>query len=85
MADRYPQWAAEQAGTNRLPSVGAVFIVFAILTVLLLNALGGYRAYAEHVERGNRGQPSTLCAEHAGRPGWDAVCSARTVPVKHKR
>jgi hypothetical protein len=83
--DRWLHWQAEQAGANRLPSAGAVFIVFALITVLLLNALGGYRAYAEQVERGNRGKPSTLCAEHAGRPGWDTVCPPRTVPVKHRR
>ena len=72
--DRYPQWAAEQAGTNRLPSAGGTFILFAIVTVLLLNALGGYQAYAERVERGNAHKPPTLCLEHQGRPGWDAVC-----------
>jgi hypothetical protein len=83
--DRWPMWAAEQAGTNRLPSVGLVFIVFALVTVLLLNALGGYQAYVDRVEQGNRGKPPTLCAEHAGRPGWDSVCPPRTVPVKAKR
>jgi hypothetical protein len=83
--DRWPLWAAEQAGTNRLPSVGRAFIVFAILTVVLLALRGGPQAYAEHVEQANRGKPSTLCAEHQGRPGWDAVCAPRSVPVKAKR
>lgn len=82
--DRYPQWAAEQAGTSRLPSAGGTFILFAIITVLLLNALGGYQAYADRVEKGNAHKPSTLCAEHQGRPGWASVCPPRTVPVKHK-
>jgi hypothetical protein len=83
--DRWPMWAAEQAGTNKLPSVGLVFIVFAIGTLLLLNALGGYRAYADHVERGNASKPPTLCLEHQGRPGWDAVCPPPVKPVHAKR
>ena len=84
-ADRWSSWQAEMAGTNRLPSVGAVFILFAIITVVLLTLLGGPRAYADRVEQANRGKPSTLCLEHAGRPGWDAVCPPPTIPVKAKR
>jgi hypothetical protein len=72
--DRYPQWAAEYAGTNRQPSFAATLALFAVLTVALLMLLGGPRAYAEHVERGNANKPATLCAEHQGRPGWAAVC-----------
>lgn len=84
MDDRWPVWAAEQAGTNRLPSAGGVFIRFAIIAVLLLNALGGYQAYAEHVERGNAHKPATLCQEHAGRPGWTSVC-AKPEPAARRR
>jgi hypothetical protein len=83
--DRYPYWAAEYAGTNRLPSVGGVFIRFAIITAALLALLGGPQAYAERVERGNAHKPSTLCAEHAGRPGWASVCPPPAKPVRDKR
>ena len=79
--DRWLSWQAEYAGTNWMPPVSLVFLVFALVTVLLLSALGGPDAVAEPA---NRGKPPTLCAEHAGRPGWAAVCPPRSVPVKHQ-
>jgi len=74
-------WAAEAAGTNKLPSIGTTLALFALLTVLLLHALGGPSAVAEQA---NRGKPPTLCQEHAGRSGWDAVCRTES-PVADKR
>jgi hypothetical protein len=73
--DRWTTWQAEQAATNRLPSIWATFTLFAVLTVALLMLLGGPQAYAEHVDQGNAHKPPTLCAEHAGRPGWDTICA----------
>ena len=82
MADRYPSWAAEQAGTNRGPSIGVTLVLFAFLTVLLLRALGGPAVVSEW--SGAEHKPATLCAEHAGRPGWDAVCP-KPQPVAYRR
>jgi hypothetical protein len=69
--DHWMQWQAEQAGTNRLPPIGLVFLVFGALALWLISALGGYDRLSEGT---NRGKPPTLCQEHAGRPGWDYVC-----------
>jgi len=71
--DRCPQWAAEQAGTNRLPSAGATLLLFAVVTLALLVLLGPTAAAL--AENANRGKPPTLCQEHKGRPGWDAICA----------
>lgn len=70
--DRWMQWQAEYAGTNRLPSIRSVFLLFTIVTVVLISWLGGYDRLAEGT---NRGKPPTLCQEHAGRPGWQEVCA----------
>ena len=74
-------WQAEYGGARRPFSV--VLIVFALLAALLLAA-----APSDIGERVNEGRPSTLCAEHAGRPGWDAVCPqphSRSVSNRSKR
>jgi hypothetical protein len=74
MADpRYPYWIAEQQRGYRGPTTAGTLALFAVITLVLLALLGGPSAYAEHVERGTRHHGS-LCAEHQGRPGWDAVC-----------
>jgi len=74
--DRWTSWQAEQAGTNRLPSVRATLLLFAVVTLLLLRALGGPAAVSEWSRADAK--PPTLCAEHAGRPGWASVCPPPT-------
>jgi hypothetical protein len=70
--DRYPQWAAEQAGTSSGPSVAGVFFRLALLLALLV-ALGAYGPARAWADRQDQKAP-TLCAEHRGRPGWAEVC-----------
>jgi hypothetical protein len=59
-ADRYPRWAAEQAGTAYGPSVADVLVLFAVVTLVLLGLLSGPEATAD----GGR-WPSPACAEQA--------------------
>jgi hypothetical protein len=70
--DRWMQWQAEYAGTNWMPPISLVFLVFTVVTLVLISWLGGYDRLAEGT---NRGKPPTLCAEHAGQPGWAEVCA----------
>ena len=69
------RWQAEQAGTAQGPSVGRLLAVLAMVAGLLL-ALAGRPAVT--AEGGQARRPPTLCQEHAGRPGWDAVCREAT-------
>jgi len=71
--DRYPTWAAEQAGTSRPPTVRATLLLFAVITLVMLALLGGPSAVAEQ-SGADRLDGTTLCQEHAGKPGWTAVC-----------
>jgi hypothetical protein len=68
--DRWPMWAAEQAGTNRHPTAAATLAGFALLAALALGATtqSGGQQTTDPPGRGS------LCDQHAGRPGWDAVC-----------
>jgi hypothetical protein len=75
--DRWLQWQAEYARTNRLPPIGLVLFVFTVTTVLLISLLGGYDRMAEGT---NRGKPPTLCQEHQGAPGWDYACGRPYTP-----
>jgi hypothetical protein len=79
--DRYPTWITEQAPGYKRPRASTTLALFAIITVTLLALMGGYPTVAEQA---NRGKPATLCQEHAGRPGWDAVCP-KPEPVSAKR
>jgi hypothetical protein len=72
--DRWTTWQAEQSGTNWQPSIRATFLLFAVLTVVLLAMLGGPDAVAEW-SGSDRLDGTSLCEQHAGRPGWDAVCA----------
>jgi hypothetical protein len=72
--DRWTTWQAESAGTHRGPKITTVFFWFTVLTFVLLHYMGGYDAV---YEQANHGKPASLCAEHHGRPGWDAVCKER--------
>jgi hypothetical protein len=72
--DRYPTWVHEQAPGYRRPTATGALVRVAILAMIVLALLGGPQAYAEHVDRVNAGKPATLCEEHKGRPGWDAIC-----------
>jgi hypothetical protein len=70
--DRWTTWQAEYAGTNWMPPISLVFLVFTVVTLVLISWLGGYDRLADGA---NRDKPPTLCAEHAGRPGWAEVCA----------
>jgi hypothetical protein len=81
--DRYPTWAAENAGTNRQPTVIGVFFRLTLILALLI-ALGAYGPARAWADRQSEQYP-TLCDEHRGRPGWSSVCpSTRSIPVKAK-
>jgi hypothetical protein len=70
--DRWTTWQAEQAGTSRRPSVAGVFFRLALILALLIagGAYGPAKAYADR----QSAKTPTLCDQHHGRPGWDAVC-----------
>ena len=72
--DRYPQWAAEHAGTNRLPTAATTFLVLGLLAVLLVGLLGGLGAVIDQTGAPERA-PGSFCDEKAGRPGWEQVCA----------
>ena len=59
--DRWPYWAAEQAGTNRLPSAASTLLLFAVVTVILLGLLYRPDAAARETTR----VQSPACAEQA--------------------
>jgi hypothetical protein len=69
--DRWLQWQAEQAGTNKLPAIFSVFLVLGLLAALALALAAGPTATAQS---GKRSQGS-LCDQHRGRPAWEAVCA----------
>jgi hypothetical protein len=75
--DRWLQWQAEYARTNRLPSIWSVWLLFGSIALLLISMLGGYDRVSEHA---NRGKPATLCEEHRGAPGWDYACGRPYLP-----
>jgi hypothetical protein len=70
--DPYPSWAAEQYGTNRLPSIWSAFLLFGVLAALALALFNGPTATAES---GQQPRPPTFCEEHRGQPAWDSVCA----------
>lgn len=65
------QWQREYGGSNWLPSVRSTLALFAALAMVLLVVVG----HGQLDQTVNAGKPSTLCQEHIGRPGWDAVCA----------
>jgi hypothetical protein len=71
------QWQKEYGRANELPSAWSTLLLFAVLTVVLLAALG-----VTEVELTSHEQPPTLCQEHAGRPGWAAVCDPQLVKAR---
>jgi hypothetical protein len=72
--DRWPRWAAEQAGTSDGPSAAAVLLALALVALVLIALLAGPEATAEGGGQVDLGRDVSLCEEHAGRPGWDAIC-----------
>jgi len=63
------------SGTNRAPSIRATLLLFTVVTLVLLAMLGGPAAVAEW-SGADRYDGLSFCEQHAGRPGWDAVCAA---------
>jgi hypothetical protein len=68
--DRWLQWQAEAAGTNKLPGIFSVFLVLGLLAALALALASGPTATAQGGER----RQGSLCQEHRGDPGWASVC-----------
>jgi hypothetical protein len=69
--DTWTSWQAEQAGTNRLPSIFSVLLVLGLLAALALALVAGPTTAT--AASGPRRQQS-LCEEHRGDPGWASVC-----------
>jgi hypothetical protein len=73
MTDHWLSWQAEQAGTNRDPSVGAVLLLLAVVALVLLALLGGPTATTDsgQVLDVRQAPPSTVpaCARH-----WPPTC-----------
>jgi hypothetical protein len=68
--DRWLQWQAEAAGTNKLPGIFSMFLVLGLLAALALALASGPTATAQGGER----RQGSLCQEHRGDPGWASVC-----------
>jgi hypothetical protein len=68
--DRWMQWQAEYAGTNRLPGIWSVFMLLGLLAILAVALFAGPTATAES------GQPDrgSLCDQHRGDRAWDSIC-----------
>lgn len=64
MADRYPRWAAEQAGTHDGPTVAQVLVLFVIVAAVLLALFGGPVATADSGDRPTRSTKPPPCARH---------------------
>jgi hypothetical protein len=64
--DRWLQWQAEAAGTNKLPGIWSVFLVLGLLACLALALAAGPTATAQSGER-SQGRCATSTA--ASRPG----------------
>jgi hypothetical protein len=74
-APRYPYWIEEQSSTHRGPT-GAGVLRLALVLVLVALALQAVSA----AERGGQVvdvDRGSLCDQHHGRPGWEAVCDGR--------
>jgi hypothetical protein len=69
--DRWNQWQAEYAGTNRLPGIWSVFLVLGLLATL---ALGLFSAPTATAQGGERSQGS-LCDQHRADPAWRSICA----------
>jgi hypothetical protein len=69
---RYPYWITEQSSLHRGPTTAGVFARLFLILALLV-ALGAYGPAKAHADRQSAKTP-TLCDQHHGRPGWDAVC-----------
>ena len=72
MDDRWTTWQAEQAATHRLPTIWSAFLLFGLLAALALALVAGPTVAT--ADSGDH-KPPTLCEEHKGRPGWDAICA----------
>jgi hypothetical protein len=70
--DRWTTWQAEQAGTNRGPSIGSVLLLLAVVAALLIALASAGGGQAGAVEPDGR----SLCEEH---PRW-SVCQESAKP-----
>jgi hypothetical protein len=71
--DRYPYWLTEQSSTYRGPTSGGLL---RLAVLALLAVLGwGWLTADDGPATVDRRAGVSLCEEHAGRPGWAAVCS----------
>jgi hypothetical protein len=65
--DPWPLWAQEATGTSGRPRIASVLLLIVILAAVILFA--GPDATARGPQR-----TTSLCEQHAGRPGWTTVC-----------
>ena len=72
------QWQKELGNVNDLPSVRSTLLLFAAVALAGWLWLAGPQVPASQTERYER--PGSMCQEHAGRPGWAAVCRAEARP-----
>ena len=72
-----PQWAQEMSSTYRGPTAGDV-LRLAMLIVLAVIAWQWFAAPDGGAAQVDRRPGVSLCEEHRGRPGWDAVCRQPT-------
>jgi hypothetical protein len=85
MADsRYPYWITEQSPYHRGPTSGGI-LRLAVLVLIVVIAFNWWTAASGGRTVVDRKPGVSLCEEHQGRPGWDAVCAPRSIPVKAKR
>jgi hypothetical protein len=68
--DRWLQWQAEQASTNKFPGIFSVFLVLGLLAALALALAAGPVATAPSGER----RQQSFCEIHRGQEAWDRIC-----------
>jgi hypothetical protein len=68
--DRWLQWQAEYAGTNRLPGIWSTFMLLGLLAILAMALFAGPTATAQSGQS-DRG---SLCDQHRADPAWRSIC-----------
>jgi hypothetical protein len=76
--DRYPYWLTEQSASYRGPTSGGLLRLAVLVLVAVL--AWGWLTASDGPASVDRRPGVSLCEEHAGRPGWAAVCPPQAPP-----
>ena len=87
MADpRYPYWLQDMSPEHRGPTTAGV-VRLAVLLLLVVLAWSWFSDTESGAAQVDRRPGVSLCEEHAGKPGWSAVCAPQSdrEPTSAKR